>query len=73
MMDDAAWQRLHREAAEIETLAPWLSLTPSRDEQGGVRVEVRLVGGFEADAEDLSGSIIREIHRRITEFEVNLE
>ncbi len=73
MMDDDAWQRLHREAAEIESLAPWLSLTSSRDEQGQAHVEVRLVGGFAADPEDLSGSIIREIHRRITEFEVNLE
>lgn len=72
-MSDDAWQRLHREAAEIQALAPWLSLTPRRDDQGRIRVDVRLVGGFEADAQDLAGSIIREIHRRITAFEANLE
>jgi hypothetical protein len=34
---------------------------------------VELVGSFEADAQDLSGSIVREIHRRLLEFEANLE
>jgi hypothetical protein len=72
-MSDDPWQQLQREAAEIHALAPWLSLTPRRDEQGRLHVDVRLVGGFEADAKDLAGSIVREIHRRITEFEVNLE
>jgi hypothetical protein len=72
-MSDEAWQVLQREIAEIHALAEWLSLTPTRDSAGKVRVEVRLVGGFDADPEDLAGSIIREIHGRILEFETRLE
>ncbi|HUY87793.1 MAG TPA: hypothetical protein VMV10_03570 [Pirellulales bacterium] len=72
-MSDEVWLILQREIAEIQALAEWLSLTPTREPGGRIRVEVRLVGGFEADPEDLAGSIIREIHGRILEFETRLE
>jgi hypothetical protein len=34
-----------------------------------VHVSVELVGRFEGDAKDLTGGIVREIHRRLLEFE----
>jgi hypothetical protein len=72
-MNDELWQQVQREAAEIHAHAAWLKITPERDAAGRVRVPVELVGGFEADAADLSGSIVREIHRRLLEFEAYLE
>jgi hypothetical protein len=72
-MNDELWQQVQREAAEIHAHAAWLKITPQRNEAGVVRVAVELVGRFEADAEDLSGSIVREIHRRLLEFEAHLE
>lgn len=72
-MSDESWHNLQREIAEIQALAEWLSLTPTREAGGRIRVEVRLVGGFDADPNDLAGSIIREIHGRILEFETRLE
>ena len=72
-MNDELWQQVEREAAEIHSHATWLKITPLRDEKGQVRVNVELVGSFEASADDLSGSIVREIHRRLLEFEANLE
>jgi hypothetical protein len=72
-MSDEAWEILQREITEIQALAEWMILTPTRDTGGRVRVEVRLIGGFEADPQDLAGSIIREIHGRILEFETRLE
>ena len=72
-MNDELWQQVQREAAEIHVHAQWLKITPQRNEAGAVHVSVELVGHFEADADDLSGSIVREIHRRLLEFEANLE
>ncbi|HWB10409.1 MAG TPA: hypothetical protein VG826_14350 [Pirellulales bacterium] len=72
-MNDELWQQVQREAAQIHSHAAWLKITPQRDNPGEVRVVVELVGSFEADADDLSGSIVREIHRRLLEFEANLE
>ena len=72
-MSDEAWQILQREIAEIQTLAQWMALTPTRDASGSIRVEVRLIGSFQADPNDLAGSIIREIHGRILDFEARLE
>jgi hypothetical protein len=72
-MNDDLWQQVQREAADIHSHAAWLKITPQRDERDKVRVVVELVGSFEADAQDLSGSIVREIHRRLLEFEANLE
>ncbi|HVA46912.1 MAG TPA: hypothetical protein VNH11_11145 [Pirellulales bacterium] len=72
-MNDELWQQVQREASEIHSHAAWLQITPRRDEAGGVRVHVTLVGSFEAEAEDLPGSIVREIHRRLLEFEAHLE
>ncbi|HET6879415.1 MAG TPA: hypothetical protein VFI31_04650 [Pirellulales bacterium] len=72
-MNDELLQQVQREAAEIHAHAAWLKITPERDTAGKVRVSVELVGRFEADAQDLSGSIVREIHRRLLEFEANLE
>ena len=72
-MNDDLWQQVQREAAEIHSHAAWLKITPQREERGKVRVVVELVGSFEADAQDLPGSIVREIHRRLLEFEANLE
>lgn len=72
-MNDELWRQVQREAAEIHSHAAWLKITPQREDRGEVRVLVELVGSFEADAQDLSGSIVREIHRRLLEFEANLE
>jgi hypothetical protein len=72
-MNDDVWQQVQREAAEIHSHAAWLKITTQREDRGDVRVVVELVGSFEADAQDLSGSIVREIHRRLLEFEANLE
>ena len=72
-MSDDLWREVEREAAEIQAHARWLTITPRREENGQVRVEVKLTGVFEADPRDLPGSIIREIHRRLQEFEANLE
>lgn len=72
-MNDELWQQVQREAAEIHSHAAWLQITPQRDAAGDVRVEVKLVGTFEADASDLSGSIVREIHQRLLDFESSLE
>lgn len=72
-MNDELWQQVQREAAEIHSHAAWLKIAPQRDASGRVRVEVTLIGSFQADAEDLSGSIVREIHRRLLEFEAHLE
>lgn len=72
-MNDELWQQVQREAVEIHAHAQWLKITPQRNEAGAVRVSVELVGHFEADPDDLSGSIVREIHRRLLEFEANLE
>ncbi len=71
MSDDL--RQIEREAAEIQAHARWLTITPRQDEAGQVHVEVKLTGAFEADAHDLPGSIVREIHRRLQEFEANLE
>lgn len=71
--NDELWQHVQREAAEIHSHAEWLQITPQRDDAGAVRVQVALVGSFDAEAEDLSGSIVREIHRRLLEFEANLK
>lgn len=70
---DELWQQVQREAAEIHSHAAWLQITPKREETGEVRVHVKLIGSFEAEAQDLPGSIVREIHRRLLEFEANLE
>lgn len=72
-MNDELWRQVQREAAEIHSHAAWLKITPERDAAGVVRVSVELVGRFEVDARDLSGGVVREIHRRLTEFEANLE
>jgi hypothetical protein len=72
-MSDDIWQQVQREAAEIHAHAEWLKITPQRDATGAVRVSVELAGRFEVDAEDLAGSIVREIHRRLLEFESSLE
>lgn len=72
-MSDEAWQRVQREAAQIGALARWLHIVPTRDDNGEIRVHVNLVGGFDAHPDDLAGSIVREIHRRMTEFEARLE
>lgn len=72
-MNDGFWRQVEREAAEIQAHARWLTITPRQEESGQVRVEVKLTGAFEADPHDLPGSIVREIHRRLQEFEANLE
>lgn len=72
-MNDEMWQQVQREAAEIQAHAEWLKIKPERDASGTVRVSVELVGRFQVDAEDLAGGIVREIHRRLLEFESSLE
>lgn len=72
-MNDDVLRQVEREAAEIQAHARWLTITPRQEASGQVRVDVKLTGAFEADPRDLPGSIVREIHRRLQEFEANLE
>jgi len=64
---------LEREAARLHTIAPWMAIHPLRDAAGHVSVEVTLTGSFKADPSDLAGSVIRKIHRRLDEFEGQLD
>jgi hypothetical protein len=64
---------VEREAARLHQLAPWISIRPSRDAAGVISAEVTLTGSFKADPGDLAGSLIREIHRRLDEFESKLD
>jgi hypothetical protein len=72
-MTDDALKAVEREAAQLHAIAPWLQITPTREPGGKITVHVALVGGFEADPDDLAGSVIREIHRRIDDFEGHLD
>jgi hypothetical protein len=72
MVEDT-FKILEREAARLNTIAPWMSIRPLRDSDGHVSVEVSLTGKFKADPTDLAGSVIREIHRRLDEFEGQLD
>lgn len=72
-MTDDPFKALEREAAQLHVLAPWLKITPERGADGKITVQVALVGGFQADPNDLAGSVIREIHRRLDEFESQLD
>ena len=64
---------VEREAAQLHVMAPWLVITPTRGADGKISVQVSLTGGFPADPDDLAGSVIREIHRRLDEFEGQLD
>ena len=72
MVEDA-FKALEREAARLHTIAPWMAIRPLRDADGHMTVEVSLTGSFKADPADLAGSVIREIHRRLDEFEGQLD
>lgn len=72
-MNDDPLKAIQREAAQLHQLAPWLAITPTRGADGKISVQVTLTGGFEADPNDLAGSVIREIHRRLDEFESQLD
>lgn len=72
-MNEDPLRALEREAAQLHQLAPWMVITPSRDADGKISVQVTLTGGFSADPNDLAGSVIREIHRRLDSFEGQLD
>jgi len=73
MTNDEAFNALTREAAHMHVVAPWLSVKIDRDESGKPRAEALLSAHFMLDPQDLAGSIIREIHRRLDEFESKLD
>jgi hypothetical protein len=73
IMAEDSFKVLEREAVRLHAIAPWLTITPARDPAGQVSVDVALVGSFKADPKDLAGSVIREIHRRLDEFESMLD
>ena len=72
-MNDDPLKALQREAAQLQQLAPWMKIDVSQEASGELKVRVSLVGGFEADAGDLAGSVVREIHRRLEAFEGRLD
>jgi hypothetical protein len=72
-MAEDAFKTLEREAARLHEIAPWMTIRPLRDPNGHTTVEVSLTGSFKADPNDLAGSVIREIHRRLDEFEGQLD
>jgi len=72
-MTEDPWKALEREAAQLHQLAPWMIITPARDADGKISVQVSLTGGFQADPNDLAGSVIREIHRRLDLFQSQLD
>ncbi|HEX3655962.1 MAG TPA: hypothetical protein VHV55_09155 [Pirellulales bacterium] len=72
-MTDDPLKALEREAAQLHQLAPWLVITPARGADGKITVQVTLTGGFSADPNDLAGSVVREIHRRLDSFEGQLD
>jgi len=72
-MSEDPLKAVEREAAQLHVMAPWLVITPSRGADGKIAVQVTLTGGFEADPNELAGSVIREIHRRLDEFESQLD
>jgi hypothetical protein len=73
MTGDEAFHALEREAAHMHVVAPWLSIAVDRDESGKPRAQAQLSAHFALDPADLAGSIIREIHRRLDEFESKLD
>ncbi|HEX4149559.1 MAG TPA: hypothetical protein VHY20_11255 [Pirellulales bacterium] len=72
-MSEDPLKTIEREAAQLHAMAPWMVITPTRAADGRITVHVSLTGGFEADPNDLPGSVIREIHRRLDEFESQLD
>ena len=73
MMTDDELRNLEREAARVHQVAPWLKIDVSRDDTGTVRAKALVEAQFDADPNDLSGSLIREIHRRLDEFDANVD
>ncbi|HEX3871991.1 MAG TPA: hypothetical protein VHV77_16210 [Pirellulales bacterium] len=73
MMSDEAFRALEREAVHMHATAPWLSIQVDRDAQGKPRAQAQLSATFNVDPDDLAGSLIREIHRRLDEFESQLD
>ncbi len=73
MVTDEELRILQRDAARLHTIAPWLTIDVKRDEAGNVSAEATLDAHFTVDPHDLSGSLIREIHRRLDEFDSNLD
>ena len=72
-MNDEPLKALQREAVQLQQLAPWMKIDVSQGPAGELKAYVSLVGGFDADAEDLAGSVVREIHRRLGAFEGRLD
>lgn len=72
-MNAPSLEAVQRETTAIEHMAAWLKLRAYRDEANQIRVDVTLQGSFAADPADLEGSIVREIHRRLEDFESKLD
>lgn len=62
---------VQREATRLEARIRGIAISPHRDGHGKLRIDVRLVD-LDADANDLAGSIVREMRRRLDELEATL-
>jgi hypothetical protein len=72
-MPEDAFLAAEREAARLNQLARWMQIRLNRDSQGRITAEATLTGVIPLDPKDLAGSMIREIHRRLDEFESQLD
>ncbi len=72
-MNDEEFGALVREATYMNEVATWLTISVERDVDGTPHARAVLSAHFEVDPADLAGSLIREIHRRLEEFEAELD
>ncbi len=73
MTNDDWFRSLSREAIRLHEIAPWLTVEVQRDEVGKPQARAVLNAHFALDPNDVAGTIIREIHRRLDEFESQLD
>ena len=73
MLNDEEFRALEREAAYLHEVASWLTVTVTRDANGEAQASAVVSANFQLDTTDLAGSVIREIHRRIDEFDSHIE
>ena len=73
MVTDEELRLLERDAAHVHEVAPWLTIQVSRDGTGKVQAKAIVNAQFDVDPDDMSGSLIREIHRRLDEFDAGLD
>ncbi len=73
MISDEEFRILQREAVHLSEAAPWLKVELQRDAQGNLQAKASVAAEFAVDPTDLAGSLIREIHRRLDEFDNHLD